>query len=212
MKVIKDPPIKKHKGRGRPGIDWEELKYRWCAQEEHNNVHGFLAQYGIILARCHPRIRSVVNSWPIKPGQEQIAEIMSVSVPDRESKRYEDNVARVWEMIRSCRATQAEKDYRTGEKIRAIIELNIRQLEAMEEAGKEIKGHQIVNLAKSLETVQRIQRLSLGMSTDNVGVEDARKLAEDQAADGEMASDAPVFAVEVTDNGKFKRLRPRRVN
>jgi hypothetical protein len=50
------------------------------------------------------------------------------------------------------------------------------------------------------------------MSTDNVGVDDARRAIEDVLAGGETTDNVtPTFLVEVNEGGKFKRLRPRQV-
>lgn len=127
-----------------------------------------------------------------------------------ESENYAAKVERVSSMIRAWRAMQAEKDYRAADKLRQVIEEKSEELSKILQTGGYVKTYDLINLANALEKVQRIQRLSLGMSTDNVGIEDARKLAEEQA--GDVGDSTPVFAVEVNENGKFTRLRPRRVN
>jgi hypothetical protein len=208
--MLKEPPRKKNTG-GRPGIDWDELHERWLTQVSYRTIEAFLASYGIDATA--KRVKTTIKDWVEKPTPEPVteAEIIPATEIDNDTLLdYEERVRKVQTMIRTWRAHQAEADYRVGNKLRVLVEAQLARLQEKMDQGEEIKTYELVNLAKTLETIQRIQRLSLGMSTDNVGIEDARKLAEEQAGE-EQQDDTPVFSVEVNENGKFTRLRPRRV-
>jgi len=205
--VVKEPPKKLGTG-GRGSIDWDAFHDIWIHQDSYNTIASFLLSYG--LKPDSGRIRAATKDW--KEGKEKPLPVMTgKELGEYQPELYEAKVKKVWSMIRTWRAIQAETDYRLTQKLRRMVECQIDTLQNDYDDGKQIKTYDLLNLAKILESIQRIQRLSLGMSTDNVGIEDARRLAEDQAGDT-AESDAPIFSVEVTDGGKFKRLRPRRVN
>lgn len=213
---IKVPPMKPSKGRGRPSIDWQEMYERWLVQTTYPTVETFLASYGI--DHKSRRVWPNVKNWAsAEKPQPEASKQLTAHISDETAEQYEENVKRVWSMIRSWRALQAENDYRVGNKLRKAIERKIEIILKEMDEGKEPKTYELVNLSNALEKVQKIQRLSLGMSTDNVGVKSAEEMAREKAAEeikekSGTEDDGPIFAVEVNENGKFTRLRPRRVN
>lgn len=72
----------------------------------------------------------------------------------------------------------------------------------------------LARIAQVAESVQKIQRLSLGMSTENVGMdrpEDTshiEKTAQPASTDPQL----PTYVVEMSRGGKFVRSRPRLVS
>lgn len=121
---------------------------------------------------------------------------------------------RVWDKIKTWRASQSRNDYETADALRQHVKLFINQTTVRNELNGEVIGTkmraaEMGQLGRTLLDVQRIQRLSLGMSTDNIGVKNP---AEQLAAEVDRTDDdVPVFAVEVNKDGKFIRPRPRQI-
>lgn len=111
-------------------------------------------------------------------------------------------------MIARWRKRQGEEDYTTANALRQHIKLKLKQAIAKDEHGQtysKLSKTDISTFAKSLADLQKIQRLALGMSTDNIDV------AQKSIVEKQKSDDVPTFEVELNDNGKFKRPRPRRI-
>jgi|AntAceMinimDraft_13_1070369.scaffolds.fasta_scaffold13048_2 hypothetical protein len=205
-------PVKVRRARFiQKNIDWGTLEKMWMAQTRYTTVQSYLISFG--LDPTKRRFKEITKYWEGK----EFASAEAKKLLDRTLKNkaipedYEEKVSQVMSMIRTWRALQAEKDYELGNELRDLVMYQISKLKEKCAEGKEIRTFDILNLTKILETVQRVQRLSLGMSTDNVGIEDARDLAEQQTGI-DPKDTTPIFEVEVNNHGKFTRMRPRRVN
>lgn len=77
-----------------------------------------------------------------------------------------------------------------------------------------LRPHEIKALTQAAADIQRVQRLALGLSTDNLGINDDRAQPESHVEKNVTpAEDAPpVFEVLMSKNGKFVRARPRRAS
>jgi hypothetical protein len=140
-----------------------------------------------------------------------------------------------WVAIKAWRQKQATEDYKTADTIRMHLKLlmktSLRRVKVKREDGVEteefqstLKPHELKAVSQVAADIQRIQRLALGMSTENVGVDHdggnhiephqhtadviPMKPATPPADDQEV----PVFIVEMSHRGKFVRARPRKVN
>ena len=127
-----------------------------------------------------------------------------------------------WAMVQTWRNNQASTDWKTAEAVRNHIRMltaeNIRVID--DKDGKvryasTLTPAQVRNLAEAATIVQRMQRLAIGLSTENIGIDmpgnvgDMPHVAKPQNDDPELT---PLFIVEMNEQGKFVRQRPRRVN
>jgi hypothetical protein len=124
-----------------------------------------------------------------------------------------------WEFVVRHRGEQAVADWLEADAVRAHIaatleagwqirhEQGLGTAEALEGKISKLTAVELKQLASALAVVQRVQRLALGLSTDNVGVD--APYAPVETAAGERRG-MPVFAVEMA-GGKFVSPRPRRV-
>lgn len=125
-----------------------------------------------------------------------------------------------WETIRSWRRKQAGDDYRTADTVRSICKMILKnsiERVTTESGGQDLrttlKPHEVRAITDALNGVQRMQRLALGMSTENVGV-DSPVTPQDSHVEKnkDETPDIPTFVVEMSSKGKFLLPRPRRVS
>jgi hypothetical protein len=125
-----------------------------------------------------------------------------------------------WQLINAWRAKQAVEDWKTADSIRAHIKLILRDslVRTTDADGKthlstKLTPVQARALAGVAADIQRIQRLALGLSTDNVGVNETQgesTIVEKNVTPAEEP--VPTFVVEMGRSGKFVRAKPRRVS
>ena len=176
------PPTIQGASGGRPAIDYDALYEKWRNNDVYIEIPEFLAIYGIDYRKR--RAKQATKNW-----QRREVKVNSVESP-------------TWDQVLRWRAVQLREDYRISSKLRELIENRTDQFQEAIDSGRNVKTHDLVNLAKACEMVQRVQRLCLGLSTDNVGIDKVEK-EEDNT---------PTFIVEMEENGKFKTQRPRKVN
>lgn len=207
---LRDPPM--IKTGGRPSVDWPKLREIWETDRCFYTLKEFLLAY-----RLNPDTK--ITKIHTKEWEQKNPNVVQVVLSDADEELeietvpiVDEDVEKLAAMIRHWRSKQSQSDFILAQKIKDIIEMKINYL--LEEDPSRVKSYEVVNLTNALQTTQRIQRLALGMSTENVGVEDARKLAQGELGSVENASDeddVPTFEVAMNENGKFKRLRPARV-
>lgn len=164
------------------------------------------------------RVAEVVPAMP-EADKVKIGQVIGLRSRDVTN----DAMATGWQMIMKWRAKQAIDDWKDADRVRLVLKILLQNAitkDGLDENGEpvfkvKIKPHEIKALMQTLADAQRVQRLALGLSTDNIGV-DQPAPAEDsnvekkQAVDGE--ENVPYFIVEMSKHGKFVRARPRRVN
>lgn len=173
------------RNRGRPPIDWDGLFNEWLSSKKPKAE--FLRSKGI--DPTSGAAKRNTRGWTA-----------DISLARRNSdtlRPHIDTVTNIQElrsMVSSWRNTQSKKDYLSAEKLRQKAE------SLMDTAGtpSEIKA-----LAITLEKLQKIQRLALGLSTENVSELEKTPPTE---------TGGPIFIVEINKNGKFVRPRPRMVS
>ena len=119
----------------------------------------------------------------------------------------------LWQIVQQWRAGQAESDWSTANNIRQHLKLILNQAIIKDDNGNpktKLSPRDLVNVADALETLQKVQRLALGMSTENVGVDRPDDGSHVDTGDDELG--CPIFEVQISDNGKFKRARPILIN
>lgn len=134
-----------------------------------------------------------------------------------------------FQLVLEWREKQALADYRSAERIRTSINLYLQDSvqkvphpDQVKNKGEfvyktSLKPGEARQVAQALEAVQRVQRLALGLSTDNIGVSMGGGHGGKEAPSGsEVEKPAlteesiPTFVVEMNRGGKFVRARPRR--
>lgn len=134
-----------------------------------------------------------------------------------------------WQVVEAWRRNQALEDYKTADAIRSQIKLILKKAVAKTQVVDAVTGEtrvdvvttltpiQIRALAQAAADLQRIQRLALGLSTENVGIDAGGSHVERQGGEAAPTGQAqteepiPTFVVEMSKRGKFMRQRPRRV-
>lgn len=120
-----------------------------------------------------------------------------------------DDANELWQIVQGFRRNQALTDYKTAEAIRTHCKMMLQNATIRSvKDGREVfetalKANELRALAHTIELVQKVQRLALGMSTENIGIDG--KLEIDKDTDEHV----PVFEVQVGQNGKFLPARPR---
>jgi hypothetical protein len=137
-------------------------------------------------------------------------------------------MADTWHQIKSWRENQALTDWKMAETLRnhvrmicaentiIVPERDARGREVLDASGRpkmkyksNLKANEVKCLADAATSIQKIQRLAIGLSTENVGVDLPTKVDEPHLEKNVI--DIPTFVVEVSEAGKFEKPRPRRI-
>ncbi len=216
---------------GRPRINWDALFDDWIKEGKPDDKGRFLELYGInpnmTVARRNLKLwvyRAVEIDYDA--GKFTPDKSMSVvSVLDKTHAHASERIDKIeadevqsdsdsyWNKIEAWRKKQAGEDYSTATALRQHIKLFINQTSIRNDAGEitgtKMKSSDMNHVGKCLLDIQRIQRLALGLSTENVGMAGP---TEHMAIEVDKTEDhVPIFAVEINKDGKFIRPRPRQV-
>jgi len=206
---------------------WRTLREEWLLSPL--SPHDFLRERGkdprkgsvrrmidLWLSDC-PDHKKIVKQPTRKGLYAQILEAVA-----EQKKEALPTVTEIWDIYMRWRQTQSSADYLTAGKIREHLRLLLDA--GLTEDGSKYTPSELGRLAAVAESIQRIQRLALGMSTENVGMEypgsNVEKTtteapttveAESTEAPAQAPAEAPmpVFVVEMSRQGKFMRARPR---
>lgn len=202
----KNPP-KQHGNVGRSPIDWTQLYHMWLKSGMAKPE--FLEQFGISLKSAKTKMMIAAWSRDERTTATKMQNLNTlVNGPASDS-----HVASLWQVVQQWRAGQAESDFKSADAIRTHVKLMLNNGFVRDGNGNvqtKLTPSQINSLADTLAVVQKIQRLALGMSTENVGVDKPMDTHIEQPTGAD--SDIPVFVVEINDQGKFIRPRPKLVN
>lgn len=196
-----------HGNLGRSPIDWAQLYNMWLKSGMAKPE--FLEQFGLSLKSS--TVKQQIAAW--SRDERTTATKMQNLLGVTNGPVADSHVASLWQVVQQWRAGQAESDFKTADAIRTHVKLMLNNGFLRDADGgvqTKLTPSQINSLADTLSVVQRIQRLALGMSTENVGVDRPVESHIEQPASTD--SDVPVFVVEINDNGKFIRPRPKLVN
>lgn len=134
---------------------------------------------------------------------------------EAQKERFNE-IERIKTAIFDFRKNQALSDFKLADNIKTHIKiyLNNSVTRHVDSNGREkvetnLTTSQIRQIVYALEGVQKIQRLALGMTTENIGIEPhlINALETSQNAD----DNCPVFEVQVNKDGKFEKARPTQV-
>lgn len=199
-------PPKQHGNVGRSPIDWHQLYHLWLKSGMAKPE--FLEQYGISLKSA--KTKMVIAAWS-RDERTTATKMQNLGMLIH-GPASDSHVASLWQVVQQWRAGQAESDFKTADMIRTHIKLALDRSLIRDADGNfetALTPNQINSLADSLAIIQKVQRLALGMSTENVGVDKPAETHIEQPTGPD--SDVPVFVVEINDQGRFIRPRPRLV-
>jgi hypothetical protein len=211
MKEKKFKPLPKRKNRGRPGIDFDALYAEYL--ESGLSKIAFLEQYGINPQSRHIKEKTIHWLNDVRDAAEHIKQAAKDKANLKENRIMPTEINDVWQIVNQWRKAQAKHDYTTADQIRVHIKLILQRslvrniVDGKEEYATKLTATEVSRLASALQKIQHIQRLALGMTTENVGVDKIEPVVN-----VEMDDDCPVFVVEVSSNGRFIRPRPRQIN
>lgn len=202
----KTPPIIKQPGQpGRPPVAWDQLYNEWLKSKKTKRE--FLTEYGFSLQSS--TVKQMIAAWSRdeKTSRARMGRLV------KSQQTPEKHISGLWQVVQQWRAGQAEADWKTADNIRSHLKLILNNAVVMDDDGKphsKLTPRDLVNVADALETLQKVQRLALGMSTENVGVDRPDDGSHVESGDDELG--VPIFEVQISDNGKFKRARPILIN
>ena len=211
QEVIQQPP-RKHNVKNRIGVDWDILFELWC--ESDLTKAQFFRQFGM----------NSRNGYVMKNSDRFTKENRMTYRKSGINKMNIDPAAvkndeTLWDMVQAWRKNQGSQDYKTADAIRMHVKLFLNSKIVTitdKETGKQtmqtrVTAQELGSLSRTLQTIQQIQRLALGMSTHNIGIDEPDNVTARSVEDDAIEKGAPVFIVQVNKNGKFERARPRRV-
>jgi hypothetical protein len=190
--------------------DWDELFAEWVKsglkkkdflKKKGINVHGMIARrktegWHLDVAKARDILKTEDSEVDM---QMAVIESVANENPPKEALKE------IWQIVQQWREKQAENDYKLADIIRihakVLLKTNLiykSNQEGSEEVFSKLKPNDLLAICKVAETVQRIQRLALGLSTENIGVDSGAKADIDNV---------PVFEVQVNADGKFVSIR-----
>lgn len=204
-------------------IDWDQLFDQWLKSNLPRAQ--FLRAKG--MDPTNPTVKQRTRAWNRNRGDtkkiienlKEATDGLSAEIQLNADYAPEDmkssDSRTLWGIVQTFRKHQFFKDYRTADKIREHITLMLNQhmKGLMDPEGKKttLKAIDIKHLSEALAQLQKVQRLAIGLSTDNIGVSVDDDTAGDNTVEPSANNDGPIFVVEVLDNGRFKQARPRQV-
>lgn len=194
------PPFKlTEKGTGT--IDWEELTRMYLDQKM--TAKDFLNQFRDIDV-TKKKATMFLKRWEIEKNRN---DIKSYDIR-RNVKKLADNEQVDEETIKKrlsfLISRQNLQEWEATEAIKHSI---------MQKVNSENTTiHELGIMSKSLEVIFRLQRIALNMPVNGEGDAKIAIAAESTIKEQNQKNkeDIPTFVVEMNDNGKFKRLRPRK--
>lgn len=196
-----------------PKYDWEALYKEFLTSGM--TKHKFLMTKGI--ATNHPSARG----WAAHVGKTR--EAIKALIAERE-REVPGQLVDLFALVKTMSMGLAVKHYKPAEFAIMHIEIQLEKSFIIDEATGQITGSRLTpremrQLLGALADAQKIQRLALGLSTDNIanhgqptpgdGSHVEKNATPGAPGEPEKQSSGPVFVVEVNANGKFIRPRPR---
>jgi len=203
-KYRKLPPLREDL---RNGIDYDLLYEEWL--ESGLSRSDFLQKVG--LAVHNPVVKEMTGCW-FKRSKQASDNSKTAGKLARYRPPPQKEIAEMWQLVQGWRKGLAGKDWRLGENLRRHLDAILRQALGQNEEGYTTTNLSAAALSKIADCaikIQKIQRLALGMSTENVGLPslpEPETHVEDKSEPG-----TPVYVVEVSKAGKFVRSKPRQV-
>ena len=200
-------------------IDSDETDARQWVRDKGYSMRELVAQqFADRLASEYPKIQ--YKEKPIEPTDPIVEKPVKVkkkapkraiiNEPELEDDPVtEDKITELWRKITAWRNNQPEGDYKVGVALQNHIKLILNQslVNVDGDMRTKLSPRAISHLSQATLNVQKLQRLALGLSTENMGLQERDNLVAETTED-----EVPTFVVEINKDGKFIRPRPRQVS
>lgn len=190
--------------------DWDALYKEYLKQ--NRSVKEFLESKDINPKT--PGVREQTHWWraSVEETRKYLAKLGKELITS--PKPAVDNI---YEIIKGWRENISMRHYKLAHIAGLHCELLLEEGLVLDEEtgqpkGTTLKGSDLRAIMSSLSDIQRMQRLALGLSADNPGVDMPAPGPETDGDGNEIEHEGPVFVVEVNERGKFARPRPRVVS
>ncbi len=187
-------------------VDWELLFDEWIKSKEKKAK--FLREKGF--DPTDKAVKKKTRKWTIdlKMATRNIRK-----ATDKDGLKPMRDISELWHMVQGWRRRQAPDDWKTADALRSHLKMILNENTVKDKHGKhisELRPQDLEKLANVALSIQKIQRLALGMSTENIGVDrpDTQVETPEVEDTGEVI---PIYHAEVNVNGKWVRSTPRRV-
>jgi hypothetical protein len=163
-------------------------------------------------------VREVVDAKP-EADREAVAKELGIDLSEIKTEAQPST----WQVIAKWRSRQAIDDWRLADQIRTqiriILKNAVKRKVSIDDAGNQVTDystslspHELRALTTAVESIQRVQRLALGLSTDNVGVNFPMPVdSDDKGKEKPEDRVIPIFQVRMNRAGRFEASRPRQV-
>lgn len=198
---------------GRAGAAWSKTRlWEKAVEEAHDRT---LATKAAVYSETKRIAKAIVSSAVALPPE------FGKEAPGREAKNIRELASpSAWQVLQQWRGKQGLDDVKLADALRSQIKLVLQgSLVKREDAeGKTIftttlRPHEIKALTQASADIQRIQRLALGLSTENVGVDTPQPESHiEKNVTPEDQAPVPIFEVQMSRKGRFLTARPRRVS
>lgn len=197
-----DEPKRPRNREGRPKkYDWDNLFKEFV--DSGKTKAAFLRGKGIAPNPLQAR------DWNTHLWKSKVAIQNTIAERDREApEHYVDLLALVQQWSRGL----AVKHFKPAELALIHIELLLQKgftTDAQGVTGTKLAPRELRALIAAAADCQKIQRLALGLSTENVALPPPQAPQDPEKNVSPSEQTGPVFVVEVNQNGKFLRPRPR---
>ena len=219
-KTIKKRTPPKKQYNGRLCLDWGKLEELWL--DSGLQPLSFLEQYELNIMSSY--VRQYAGKWKqmlLKTKALELDEESTGKINLKYAQRAEEknpfidarpDEISMWHKFQKWRADQGQSDWVLADAMKTHLKIQLNKALRKHPDGSpltELRSKELSMMASTLANLQRIQRLALGMSTDNHGVQEPPD--PNVAKNTEKQPDFPTFVVEVNKDGKFERARPRQI-
>jgi len=192
------PPYSESCKGKKAAVDWDELTRMYLDQPL--SAKDFLEQFkNIDLTK--KKTLDFLKRWETEKYKQ---DVKNYQIRRNVRQLTDNNLIDPLEMmqrIEMLRTRQAIADHEAAECVRHALLAKVNQ--------EDNNTGDLAMIVKSLEVVQRIQRIAIGLPPNGNDAEKLKLLEQDRKK-ADNTSDVPTFVVEMNENGKFKRLKPRR--
>lgn len=216
--------------RTRQKHDWTALHEEWKASSmtrvKFLEYKGLNLQSGNVHKNTkHWESPLALAAAPKTAKRRRKVEVFIPEVTGKDVGRAADGVLpkshpSAWQMLQTWRKKQSKEDYEAADRARTVVKLLLRDsvtvrknAEGNDVFSTSLKPHEVRQLTQALSDVQRIQRLALGLSTENHGVDSPAPADETHVEKNVTPEESiPTFRCIMSASGRFFTPRPRRVS
>jgi len=186
--------------KGKSIVDWDALTRMYLDQTL--TAKDFLEQFrGIDITKR--KTLEFLKRWEVEKNKQWTKNYTirrNVKKLSENELIDQDTILRRIEFLKT---RQAVEDHEAAECVKHAL------LEKVNRGN--VSTNELAVIIKSLEVVQKIQRIAIGLPPNGSSDDKPKNLTEEQKTNNlNDNQDIPTFIVEMNKNGKFKRLKPRK--